>query len=117
MTGYIEAGRVSGIGESSLTRVESGGRTFLLARTGGWFYATDLLCPHLQADLSKGTLHGTILTCPMHNPAFDLRDGHVVRWTNLAGIVLTSDKKTHPPRPLKCYPVRVDGDRILIDIS
>jgi 3-phenylpropionate/trans-cinnamate dioxygenase ferredoxin subunit len=49
----------------------------------------------------------------MHHSRFDLSDGHVIRWTDLTGITLTVAKKQRPPRPLKVYPVKVEGDKIL----
>lgn len=88
----------------------------LLARSGEEVYATDLLCPHLQADLSEGTLQGFILTFPLHHSQFDIRDGHVVRWTDLSGTILKYAAKSRPPRPLKCHPVRIEGDRILVAV-
>jgi len=113
----MKAARTSDLTEGGLKKVTVGGTGILLAKADGQFYATELLCPHLEADLSEGTLRGTILTCPMHNSQFDLRDGHVVRWTDLTGTILSYTKKARPPRPLKCYEVRVEGDTIFINLS
>jgi 3-phenylpropionate/trans-cinnamate dioxygenase ferredoxin component len=113
----VEAARTTELREGQLKRVQADGKEILLAKANGQFYASELFCPHMEADLSQGTLRGTILTCPMHNSQFDLRDGHVVRWTDLSGIVLTYAKKNRPPRSLKCYPVRVEGGRILVHLS
>lgn len=117
MTGFIEAAKVSEFRDGMMKKVLIGDNSILLAMVNGRFYATDPLCPHLQADLSAGSLEGRILTCPLHNSRFDLRDGHVVRWTDLKGTVLTYAKKAKPPRPLKTYPVRIEGDKILVAIS
>lgn len=111
---YFDVCHVSEITDGSMKKIRAGGRDILLARNGGQFFATDPLCPHLQADLSEGSLHGTILTCPLHNSQFDLHDGRVVRWTNLSGFVQNFDRKAHPPQPLRCYPVRVERDRVLV---
>jgi 3-phenylpropionate/trans-cinnamate dioxygenase ferredoxin subunit len=113
---YIEVARATELREGDLKRVMAGGQEILLAKAAGQFYASELFCPHMEADLSEGTLNGTILTCPMHKSQFDLRDGRVVRWTDLSGIVLSFAKKSRPPRKLKCYPVRVEGDRILVSV-
>ncbi len=102
--------------DGTLRKVMAGDTGILLARVNGQFYATGLLCPHLGADLSEGTLNGTILTCPMHNSQFDLRDGRVVRWTDLTGVVLNYAKRSNPPRPLPCYPVRIDEETVLVQI-
>lgn len=116
MTEYTEACRLSDIREGELRKVTVRGREILLARRGDHVYATDVLCPHLQADLSEGTLQGYTLTCPMHGSQFDVRDGHVVRWTNLSGTILAFASRAFPPRPLTCYPVRIDGDRVLVGV-
>jgi len=113
---FVKAARTSDLTDGGLKRVTVGGTGILLVQANGQYYATGLLCPHLEADLSEGTLSGTILTCPMHNSQFDLRDGRVVRWTNLEGTILAYAKKSRPPRPLKCYEVRVEGDTVLVAI-
>jgi 3-phenylpropionate/trans-cinnamate dioxygenase ferredoxin subunit len=117
MSEFVRAARFSELGEGTLSKVTVNGTDLLLARVHGQVYATELLCPHLQADLSEGTLNGTILTCPLHNSQFDLRDGRVVRWTDLKGAVLTYATKARPPRSLKCYPVRFEGDNVLVGLS
>jgi len=115
VTGFVEVAKVSDIGNGMMKKVVIGDRVILLAKVQGRVYATDALCPHLQADLSEGTLQGTVLTCPLHSSKFDIRDGRVVRWTDLSGTLLTYAAKARPPRPLPTYPVRIDGDRILVD--
>ena len=116
MSPFIPVATLSEFRNGTLRKVMAGSTGILLARINGQFYAAELLCPHLEADLSEGTLSGTILTCPMHNSQFDLRDGRVVRWTDMTGIVLAYAKKTRPPRQLKCYPVRIEGDTVLVGL-
>lgn len=115
VTGFIEVAKVSDIDNGMMKKVVIGDRAILLANVQGRLYATDALCPHLQADLSEGTLRGTVLTCPLHGSQFDIRNGHVVRWTDLSGTLLTYAAKALPPRPLPTYPVRIEGDRVLVD--
>ena len=117
VTGFIEVAKVSDIDNGMMKKVVIGERAILLEKAQGRVYATAALCPHLQADLSEGTLRGTVLTCPLHGSQFDVRDGHVVRWTDLSGTLLTYAKKALPPHPLPTYPVRIDGDRVLVDIG
>ena len=63
---------------------------------GGVLCATQALCTHKRGPLSEGALDDTTVTCPLHGARFDV-------WT---GAVL------HGPaqRPLRTYPVVVDGD-------
>jgi 3-phenylpropionate/trans-cinnamate dioxygenase ferredoxin subunit len=114
LTGFVEVAKVSDIDNGMMKKVIIGDRAILLAKVEGRLYATDALCPHLQADLSEGTLQGTVLTCPLHSSKFDIRDGHVIRWTDLSGTLLTYAAKARPPRPLPTYPVRTDEDRVLV---
>jgi len=114
---FIEAASVTGLKEGTMKKVMVRDHPILLAMVKGLYYAVDTLCPHLEGDLSEGTLRETTLTCPMHNSQFDVRDGHVIRWTDQTGIRLTLASQTHPPRPLKHYPVRVDGEKILISLD
>ncbi|MGA9138698.1 MAG: Rieske 2Fe-2S domain-containing protein [Methanocella sp.] len=109
-----KAGELKG-GEMKKVRIE--GREYLLVRTLDSFYCADARCPHLDGDLSKGTLTGTIVTCPDHFSQFDLASGAIVRWTNLSGTVARMDLRTHPPKPLAVYEVKVEGDRVLALLS
>jgi 3-phenylpropionate/trans-cinnamate dioxygenase ferredoxin component len=116
MSEFYEVARIPEIMEGAMKKVTAGTIQILLTRVKGEFYASQLLCPHLEADLSEGTLNGTVLTCPMHNSQYAIRDGHVVRWTNLTGIKLSYASKAHPPRSLRCYPVHIDGGRVLVSV-
>ena len=117
MSEYSEAASVNDLSEGTMKKVTVRDHAILLARAKGRYYAVDALCPHLEGDLSEGTLHDTILTCPMHHSQFDLRDGHVIRWTDLTGTRLTFASRQQPPKSLKLYPVLVKGDKILIALE
>lgn len=83
-------------------RVEVDGHPVAIWHTeGGEFYATDDTCTHAQASLSEGGLEGHLCICPRHGARFDVRTGAV---RALPAVV-----------PLRTYPVRVEGDAILID--
>jgi 3-phenylpropionate/trans-cinnamate dioxygenase ferredoxin subunit len=114
VTGFVEVANISDVDNGMMKKVVIGGRAILLAKVQGTFYATDALCPHLQGDLTEGTLQGTVLNCPLHSSKFDIRNGRVIRWTDLTGIKLTNASAARPPRLLPSYPVRIDGDRVLV---
>jgi len=94
----------------------AGGRQILVARVGDQFYAGDNDCPHLRGKLAEGKLESTIVTCPKHGSQFDLKDGHVVRWTEWSGVKLGIAKVFKSPRPLATYPTKVEGGKVLIKI-
>ena len=52
-----------------------GGRIVALFNTDGAYYALDGICPHAGGPIAKGTLCGTVVTCPWHGWQFDVRDG------------------------------------------
>lgn len=75
----------------------------LLVRDGERITACERACPHEQADLSLGRIADGRLFCPRHLASFDLGDGHIsAGW---------------PSRPLRRYPVRIEGGRIWIDAA
>lgn len=62
-------------------------------------YALINKCPHKQGPLSQGIVHGTIVTCPLHNWNISL----------VTGEALGGDEGCVPT-----IPVKIDGGRILI---
>jgi 3-phenylpropionate/trans-cinnamate dioxygenase ferredoxin subunit len=47
----------------------------LVANVEGVFHALRDACGHRQAPLSKGTLQGHVIECPLHFATFDVRTG------------------------------------------
>jgi len=41
-------------------------------------FAINNECPHKQGKLSEGLVHGTNVTCPMHNWDIDLKNGEAL---------------------------------------
>ena len=50
----------------------------LVANVEGVFYALQDACGHRQAPLSKGTLDGHVIECPLHFATFDVRTGKLL---------------------------------------
>jgi len=116
MAGLVEVGKTSEFQEGAMKQVLVQGREVLLARVGDSYYATDNRCPHMGGKLSEGKLEGTVVTCPRHGSQFDLADGRVVRWTNWPGLISTVSKIVKSSRPIITYKVKLEGDRILVEI-
>mmetsp|Transcript_13744 Transcript_13744/g.23420 ORF Transcript_13744/g.23420 Transcript_13744/m.23420 type:complete len:112 (+) Transcript_13744:6030-6365(+) len=65
-------------------------------------FALDNTCPHKQGPLSEGIVHGSAVTCPLHNWVISLE----------TGLVQGADEGQ-----VATYPARVEEGRILLDPS
>jgi nitrite reductase/ring-hydroxylating ferredoxin subunit len=78
------------------------GRQILLMKTPRGLYACANRCPHEGYPLSEGVLtDGCVLTCNWHNWKFDLDSGETL---------VGGDQ-------LRRFPVRIENDRILVDLT
>ena len=76
---WVRAIEETDLPDGRSTGVEVEGRKVLLYRSGEQLYALDDVCSHAGGLLSRGEVSGCIVTCPLHESRFDLRDGHIVR--------------------------------------
>ena len=116
MRNWVELGKTGELADGAMKEAVIEGREILLARVGDSYYAADNRCPHLGGRLSEGSLEGAVVTCPRHGSQFDLSDGRVVQWLKSSGLISTVSKVIKPPRPLTTYNVKVEDDRILIEV-
>jgi len=116
MSNVTEVGKSGEIENGTMKEISVDGREILLARADDQYYATDNRCPHMGGNLSRGKLEGTVVTCPKHNSQFDLKDGSVMRWLKGSGFISAVGKALKSPRPLVTYNVKVQDDKILIEI-
>ncbi len=77
------------------------GEDVAVFRVGDEVYAIDDLCSHAQASLSEGEQRGYIIACPQHGGKFDIRSGRATRFPAVSSV--------------RCYPVRLEGNAVLID--
>jgi 3-phenylpropionate/trans-cinnamate dioxygenase ferredoxin component len=69
----------------------------------GDIHAVDDTCSHANVSLAEGEVDGCTVECWLHGSRFDLRTGQP---TSLPAI-----------RPIAVYPVRVEGDQVLVDVE
>jgi CDGSH-type Zn-finger protein len=98
--GFQPVGQTWEVGDGELLDAEVAGRPVVVGRVGERFYAIGGLCTHRQARLADGTLEGEIVTCPLHNGAFNITTGAPARLP--------------VERPAATYAVRLAGDTILV---
>lgn len=106
---YADLVAADDVAEGQMVQVEVEDHAFLVANVLGVFFVADAYCPHLHGHLAKGTLEGTVVTCPRHHSQFDLVDGSVVRWTDWSGAVKSVGQAIRHPRPLRVYDSLVEG--------
>jgi 3-phenylpropionate/trans-cinnamate dioxygenase ferredoxin subunit len=97
-----------------MKQADADGHEFLVARVGDDYFVSDARCPHLHGHLAKGTLEGTVVTCPLHHSQFDLTDGAVVRWTDFTGAVKSVAEFARHARPLRVYEVALEGSELSV---
>ena len=112
----IDVLKTGDLQDGQMVAVNAGGHDFLVARAGDEYFVADKRCPHLKGNLTKGTLEGTVVTCPLHHSQFDLRDGSVVRWTNLSGAALSIASAVRGPRTLRVYDVEIVEERVVVTL-
>jgi 3-phenylpropionate/trans-cinnamate dioxygenase ferredoxin subunit len=100
--GFIKIGKVDELRPRSMKRVDINGRRMLLANVNGRFCATDDTCTHEDASLSTGSLRGELVKCPLHGSRFNVCTGEAL--------------EEPAEQNLKTYPVRVEGDNILVGL-
>jgi 3-phenylpropionate/trans-cinnamate dioxygenase ferredoxin subunit len=86
-----------------MKQINVAGRRLLLAYVDGNFYAIDDTCSHEDASLSRGSLKGELLKCPLHGSRFNVRTGEVM--------------EDPAEENLRTYAVRVEGSSILIQVE
>ena len=103
MRGWIEIGRLSDIPKRGARCVETGvGRIAVFRTATDDVYAIEDRCPHKGGPLSQGIVHGTHVTCPLHNWVFSLE----------TGLAQGADEGS-----VRTFALRCDGGRILMDAT
>lgn len=99
----VEVARVDEVPEGKVKVVEADGLRIALCNYGGTIYAIDDVCTHDRGPLGQGELIGNEIECPRHGARFNITTGTATRLPAV--------------RPVRTYPVRVDGNQILVEVS
>jgi nitrite reductase/ring-hydroxylating ferredoxin subunit len=101
--------KLSDISPGQMKPVSANGTGLLLANINGRFFAVQRKCPHMGADLCKGSLADQIVTCPKHGARFDVTNGQVARG---AKIVFFEMKVKNA----RSFPVKIEDDTVMVGI-
>jgi 3-phenylpropionate/trans-cinnamate dioxygenase ferredoxin subunit len=97
----------SEVPEDGALRVELPDVDIAVVDFDGRLYAIEDVCSHAEVPLSEGEVEefegAPTIECALHGSCFDLRTG----------------EPTNPPAtaPVPVYPVRVEGDDVLVDVD
>lgn len=101
--GFEKACTLDDLWEGEMLEVEIGSQLVLLAcLEGGDVKAWQGVCPHQDIPLAEGKFDGRVLMCRAHQWTFDAHSGKSI-----------NPDDCH----LAEYPVRIDGDDILVDVD
>lgn len=99
---YTTVASLKDLKTCKLLRVKPHGLRIALAYVDGKVFAVDDMCSHEDASLSRGSLHGECIKCPLHGSRFDLNSGKAL------------DEPAEDP--VKTYPVKIVGNDILVQL-
>ncbi len=109
---------VAGLDEiprGQVRRAEVAGRVLALVNLDGTVHAVGAVCPHQGGPLDQGRIWGGYLQCPWHNFLFDVATGANVYPANVYPADLPGLQAQL--KPLKVYPVRIEGGRVLVRLD
>ncbi|WP_134681265.1 nitrite reductase small subunit NirD [Paracoccus ravus] len=100
MTIFVDIGALSDVPQQGARVVKTQTGCIAVFRTADdRVFALDDRCPHKGGPLSEGIVHGTSVTCPLHNWVFDMNSG---------------EAQGADEGAVRTYPIRVENGRILI---
>jgi 3-phenylpropionate/trans-cinnamate dioxygenase ferredoxin subunit len=100
---FVKACAVGDVASGAAIAVELEGVDLAVMRDGDDWYAVVDECSHAAIPLSEGDVEGCEIECWLHGSRFDLRSGHP---TGLPA-----------NRPVPTYPVKIDGDDVLVAVN
>ena len=102
MPNWIKVSRTGELAPGAGRVVVAEGRSIALFNVSGTFHAIDNVCTHVGGPLGEGQLEGEVVTCPWHAAEFNVKTGAVL---------------IAPARcAVQTYPVKVDGNDVLIEL-
>ncbi|MCY1546699.1 Naphthalene 1,2-dioxygenase/salicylate 5-hydroxylase system, ferredoxin component [compost metagenome] len=100
---WIDALAADDLPNDDVIGVAVAGKDIAIYTIGDDVFATDNLCTHGNARLCDGFLDGHEIECPLHQGKFDVRNGNA-----------TCEPATEA---LRTYPVRIEGQRVFLQIN
>ncbi len=100
--GFVPVATTAEIPPGEHKVVEAGEQSLVIFHADDTFYALANVCSHDNGPLGEGTCSDHEIMCPRHGARFDFRTGRVLSFPAVVDV--------------PSYPVKVEGDRILVKI-
>ena len=101
MADFVKVAELAELPAGSAKSVEVAGTVIALYNVGGQIHATGNACPHRGGPLGEGMLGEAVVTCPWHAFEFEVTTGRCL---------------TQPNLKIACFPVKVEGPDILVQL-
>ncbi|MCB1337251.1 MAG: nitrite reductase small subunit NirD [Maritimibacter sp.] len=100
---WMDIGALADVPVRGARMVKTQGGCVAVFRTGPEeVFATADRCPHKGGPLSEGIVHGTRVTCPLHNRVFSLESG---------------EAQGADEGRIATYPIRIENGRLMLDTA
>jgi len=97
----VRAGQLSSIPENSVRECIVAGTPYAVCNVGGTIRAVSGICPHQGGPLGQGNIHEGRVVCPYHMWEFDC---------------VTGEYDYNASLRIPTYPIKIEGDEILIEV-
>lgn len=99
---FVRLGKVTDIPEGRPETFEIEDRHIAVYRLDDGYHAIEDICTHDGGPLAEGEIEGDVVICPRHGARFSIRTGAALSFPAVT--------------PVERYPVRVEGDDLLVGI-
>ncbi len=102
MSRLVKAAQAGDVKPGGRKIVEVDGVFIAIFNVDGQYYAVEDRCSHDDGPVAEGELEGHEIVCPRHGARFDIRDGRVLSFPAIT--------------PIRSFPIKIEGNDILIEI-
>jgi 3-phenylpropionate/trans-cinnamate dioxygenase ferredoxin subunit len=99
---FVKVGQTGDVPDGRPEVFEVEDRHIAVYRVEGAYYAIEDICTHDGGPLAEGEVEGCEVICPRHGARFDIKTGAALCMPAIT--------------PVEAYPVRVEGDDLLIGL-
>jgi len=100
---YTHLAKTAQIDDKRVNCFELNRHNIVVCKVKDEYFAVINKCSHAEWSFDKGRIRGHRLLCPLHGAIFDIRDGSVISAPAF--------------QPIKTYPLKIEGESILIDLE